>query len=834
MSDKSKLGFNINPKNYDELNSTDNLITSGSDSGWLGKKLQGDDSNDLDLSKINPLFDKELYEKYRPGVNTNDGSVNQDIWGYKCFNSPVSFRNGIYGDTYSIKSIEGIEDSIIHKYTYNGVSTAVNDKSHIADKDARDNVRYSYNITKELLTAQEKSYIASAYTGKLRRELNSAVRPTYDLFEKEPRVYGSSIENETSVSGDVRTDCFWLYTYCNPDNTRLNIYNGINAYSSNAPTQYINERNEINIASTIFNDDNAGTTQDTEHAYSESRVTVGTNCKEDIVIKDYTSAYGNCIRMYSTNGRYRNTEYINDNISSIIITPEIINTSIDNKIIAIDYHTSKLTGDDYNYSIPFIDVTFDYTKVTDDLANLILFQINSLLNIQDAAVSNTEDYAPSINVYGIFKDANSDIIKYRGTQITPTSITVNAIQFNQLTAGETFISNIHNKLVPVEYIFKQNDNDETGINTYGLKLLGCDSKFKTSFICDYLEVSKSIKCSNIVGIASAAEKLVYVNPTNNAETELLTVSNENLILPRENNTINLGRADNRFGTIYGDLNGTAVLAEHAGTAEQATKDQDGNIIKSSYLNILDFGRNDIESYNAIIGRGERIFFFNEKYFDTNNTIPPIHKSYSSIGTSGTYETECFNLNISKTLGVNTGNPDEDIIRTKKCCVSYELKFDSETAIADFSIYPKTFTSDTIESVDSMNIGAPDAPWDNLYCKNFPTIHNTLVGHGVSENGSLQTSIGCIRLLCVKVPGMHTINKQIRPGIAIRDGKITIDSNEYPVYLAGFAAENQQNNIQVSPISDSVVADSWYSLSGIFLVNNSGYGKYIPILAIRSY
>ena len=98
MSDKSKLGFNINPKNYDELNSTDNLITSGSDSGWLGKKLQGGDSNDLDLSKINPLFDKELYERYRPGVNTNDGSVNQDIWGYKCFNSPVSFRNGIYGE----------------------------------------------------------------------------------------------------------------------------------------------------------------------------------------------------------------------------------------------------------------------------------------------------------------------------------------------------------------------------------------------------------------------------------------------------------------------------------------------------------------------------------------------------------------------------------------------------------------------------------------------------------------------------------------------------------------------------------------------------------------
>lgn len=385
MSDKSKLGFNINPKNYDELNSTDNLITSGSDSGWLGKKLQGNDSNDLDLSKINPLFDKDLYEKYRPGVNTNDGSVNQDIWGYKCFNSPVSFRNGIYGDTYSIKSIEGIEDSIIHKTTYNGVSTAVNDNSHVADKDARDNVRYSYNLTTELLTAQEKSYIASTYTGKLRRALNAAVRPTYDLFKKEPRVYGSSIENETSVSGDIRSNCFWLYTYCNPDKTKLNIYNGINVYSSNAPTQYINERNEINIASTIFNDDNTGTAQDIEHTYSESRVTVGTDCKEDIVIKDYTSASGNCIRMYSTNGRYNNAEYINDNISSIVITsPEASSENFP----SIDMHVAGVDGGESNiiikpYSIelkstnlgiaePYINIDSDNNTITLHAATLNL------------------------------------------------------------------------------------------------------------------------------------------------------------------------------------------------------------------------------------------------------------------------------------------------------------------------------------------------------------------------------------------------------------------------------------------------------------------------------
>ena len=817
MSDKSKLGFNINPKNYDELNSTDNLITSGSDSGWLGKKLQGDDSNDLDLSKINPLFDKDLYEKYRPGVNTNDGSVNQDIWGYKCFNSPVSFRNGIYGDTYSIKSIEGIEDSIIHKFTYNGVSTSVNDKSHVADKDARDNVRYSYNLTKELLTVQEKSYIASTYTGKLRRALSSAVRPTYDLFEKEPRVYGSSIENETSVSGDVRSDCFWLYTYCNPVKTKLNIYNGINAYSSNAPTQYINERNEINIASTIFNDDNTDTTKDIEHAYSESRVTVGTNCKEDIVIKDYTSASGNCIRMYSTNGRYRNTEYINDNISSIIITPEIINTSIDNKIIAIDYHTSKLTGDDYNYSIPLIDVTFDYTKVTDDPANLIFFQINSLLNIQDATTSNTEGFAPSINVYGIFKNANSDIIKYRGTQITPTSITVNAIQFNQLTVGETFISNIHNKLVPVEYIFKQNDNDETGINTYGLKLLGCDSKFKTSFICDYLEVSKSIKCSNIVGIASAAEKLVYVNPTNNAETELLTVSNENLILPRGNKEISIGNNDHRLNSVYAE--------NFYGTATKAERDGNNNIITDTYFK-LDYN-NSITGLNYIIGAGEHIRF-TDAYSGSARTFTSIATSYAD-----NYHEYCTNLRWS--------NNDETAFIV--CGLKLQISYDPNSDSGEFQILPHVYTDSTSPDITmSMVLGSKDEPLSSIYCNEFPTLYKTIACNQFNTNNTpyYGTSIGNIRLLCIVLPpGGPNNGKIIYPGYKFT-GMFILGKNTYHARLARFNVNspnnlnNSLNNlVAILPVDENDVDGTWVALSGAD-VNPSirDDEMYVPILAMR--
>ena len=134
MSDKSKLGFNINPNNYDELNSTDNLITSGSDSGWLGNKLQGNNgSNSLDISKINPLFDKELYERYRPGVNTNDGSVNQDIWGYKCFNSPISFRNGVFGECGKLIVNKETESTS----TYSGVFTGSAFASTITSKDTK-------------------------------------------------------------------------------------------------------------------------------------------------------------------------------------------------------------------------------------------------------------------------------------------------------------------------------------------------------------------------------------------------------------------------------------------------------------------------------------------------------------------------------------------------------------------------------------------------------------------------------------------------------------------------------------------------------------------------
>lgn len=734
MSDKSKLGFNVNPKNYDELNSTDNLITSGSDSGWLGKKLQGDNSNDLDLSKINPLFDKELYEKYRPGVNTNDGSVNQDIWGYKCFNSPVSFRNGIYGDTYSIQSVED-GDKILG--ISSGISIQTNQKNTTNNISTLDNKHYSYNVyfESEIFGLKENKYIASTYTGNLRVESFRLTVSNYRLFYNS-YVNGSSIENISSrTSNGYSYDYCKLYTFNNPKNTKLSIYNGIDIYSQiNKNNEY---NDEINIASSKCD------TSGSRFPYKVSRITVGTDCSADTMLEQEQSVSGNCIRMYSANGNEHGFDYTNDNISSIIITPDYISISAKN-------NANQSTDN------PYIKI--------DGTDNSITLHADKL-NLPD-------------------------------TIETTAKFTVKAGALSKEINSANYIYATDNSILP--------SNDSV------ISLGGESYKYS------------NIYADRLIGIASAAEKLAYVNPINNAETELLTVSNENLILPRGNKTIQLGRADSRFGTIYGDLNGTAVLADHAATAGQATKDQDGNVIKSSYLNILDFGRNDIESYNAIIGNEkEGLLFLKEKYFDYNSAIPPINKSYSSIQCSFIGSTTSYKTNIT------WSNEDEDNPIIKTCHVAYTLTYDKNKA--NFYIVPNGAGSkDPAKHVESMNIGAPDAPWDSIYCDKFPTIHNTIGGY----------LVGSIRLLCIKTPATSIIGceKLIFPGntfgknigvptSSTGTGTLTCIVSHAFFNVAGESA------MHLEPTDVPMFEGTWKALCGAHIVIGTSI-TYIPILAIR--
>lgn len=68
------------------------LTVFGADSDQNGKgKLDGDGDYETSFDErgTHPM------NSYNP-----DGSYNQEIWGYKSFNSPVQFRNGIYCDSY--------------------------------------------------------------------------------------------------------------------------------------------------------------------------------------------------------------------------------------------------------------------------------------------------------------------------------------------------------------------------------------------------------------------------------------------------------------------------------------------------------------------------------------------------------------------------------------------------------------------------------------------------------------------------------------------------------------------------------------------------------------
>jgi len=94
-SDSDLHGCNLHFAEADEYNySPDQLIVSGSNSQTNGR---GDITSTSTAGNMENSFD-ERNEHHMNTYNV-DGSYNQEIWGYKSFNSPVQFRNGVYTDT---------------------------------------------------------------------------------------------------------------------------------------------------------------------------------------------------------------------------------------------------------------------------------------------------------------------------------------------------------------------------------------------------------------------------------------------------------------------------------------------------------------------------------------------------------------------------------------------------------------------------------------------------------------------------------------------------------------------------------------------------------------
>lgn len=107
ISDAIPSGWALYHRNYSyNKESLDNKIeTVGTNSVYNGR------GNIYDAST---LYNMDLYSTVASTVskansyNETDGSATQEIWGYKCFNSPITFKNGIYGNNSSIVSYEGV------------------------------------------------------------------------------------------------------------------------------------------------------------------------------------------------------------------------------------------------------------------------------------------------------------------------------------------------------------------------------------------------------------------------------------------------------------------------------------------------------------------------------------------------------------------------------------------------------------------------------------------------------------------------------------------------------------------------------------------------------
>lgn len=566
MSDKSKLGFNINPKNYDELNSTDSLITSGSDSGWLGKKLQGDDSNDLDLSKINPLFDKELYEKYRPGVNANDGSVNQDIWGYKCFNSPVSFRNGIYGDTYSIHSIDTYEGDTLNNTKKNGIIIQPYNKQ----AGRLNNIDSTFRICNEKRSEQKNDknliyvdtrviHTQRSYTGK-ENQYNVEDVNLYDIL-KNTHIDGANTENISYTQskdfpgGGEYTIAFIQNTfdhctiYSSNSTHRENAvtYNGINTFSNKkidkqiGPFPYVttyNYQDLVNITSSIYGTNNIGTDEEPKHSYNISRITIGTECGNDPVIEKEITANNNCIRMYSADGTHGNDGYTNDSISSIIITPDYISMSAKNNA----------------------NQSADNTYIKIDGADNSITLHAGKLNLPDT-IETTAKFA--VKAGALSKEINS----------------------------ANYIYATDNSILP---------NNDSVIS------LGSNS-YKYS----------DIYADRLIGTALAAQGITYRNILDGTYTDLLITTSANKIVPYDNRKIDLGSTLAPLQNVYAD--------KFIGTVTKAERDGNNNIITDTYFKL--YSNNTITGLNYIKGAGEHIRF-TEADTGSARTFTSIATSYA--------------------------------------------------------------------------------------------------------------------------------------------------------------------------------------------------------------
>ena len=102
----------------------------GSDNSDNGRGSVLDEST---LNNMEKSFDEN--DAHRMNTYNKDGSYNQEIWGYKSFNSPVQFRNGIYDEF--VSQIAYVTHTSDNEYSVAGSSIKLNSKDPNTDKTSK-------------------------------------------------------------------------------------------------------------------------------------------------------------------------------------------------------------------------------------------------------------------------------------------------------------------------------------------------------------------------------------------------------------------------------------------------------------------------------------------------------------------------------------------------------------------------------------------------------------------------------------------------------------------------------------------------------------------------
>lgn len=121
-------GFRIDKHTPSDNYKNDYLVTSGTDSSTNGRGyIANPYSKESTIGKMERSFDEN--NTHPMNTYNADGSFNQEIWGYKSFNSPVKFRNGLYGEDWSIYTFDyepgpyiSEKSTVISRYPTEGYS----------------------------------------------------------------------------------------------------------------------------------------------------------------------------------------------------------------------------------------------------------------------------------------------------------------------------------------------------------------------------------------------------------------------------------------------------------------------------------------------------------------------------------------------------------------------------------------------------------------------------------------------------------------------------------------------------------------------------------------